>query len=80
LRSAGFTGIEMHARPEWHDAFTRVYQIALSLGDPGDDTYLASLQDEARRRLPTADIVHRCAITETAISASDGRPRRPSCC
>ena len=21
--------------PEWHDLFTRVYQIALDLGDPG---------------------------------------------
>ena len=37
LRSPGFT-VDMHARPEWHDAFTRVYRVTLSLGDPGDDT------------------------------------------
>ena len=48
LRGAGFTGVEMEARPEWHDTYTRVYQVALSLGDPGDDTLLADLQDEAR--------------------------------
>ena len=35
LRGAGFTGIEMEARPEWQDTFTRVYQVALGLGDPG---------------------------------------------
>ncbi len=68
LRSAGFTDIEMEAPPEWHDAFTRVYQIALNLGDPGDDAYLADLQDEARRRLPMADLVRRVAITATAPS------------
>lgn len=34
LHSAGFTGIEMQARPKWHDAYTRVYQVALDLGDP----------------------------------------------
>jgi SAM-dependent methyltransferase len=38
LCGAGFADIQMQARPEWHDAFTRVYQVALSLGDPGDDT------------------------------------------
>lgn len=68
LRSAGFTGIEMQARPEWHDAYTRVYRVALSLGDPGDDALLAELQDEARHRLPVADLVNRVAITATALS------------
>jgi ubiquinone/menaquinone biosynthesis C-methylase UbiE len=28
LRGAGFAGIQMHARPGWHDAFTRVYRVA----------------------------------------------------
>jgi SAM-dependent methyltransferase len=65
LRTAGFTDIEIEARPEWHDAFTRVYQVALDLGDPGDDAYLADLQAEARRRLPVADLVLRIAITAT---------------
>jgi hypothetical protein len=55
----------MEARPEWHDAFTRVYRVALSLGDPGDDTLLASLQDEARLRLPTANLSHRVAVIAT---------------
>ena len=71
LRSAGFTGIAMQARPEWHDAFTRVYQVALDLGDPGDDALLADLQDEARQRLPVADLMHRVAVTATA----PGRPQ-----
>ncbi len=71
LRSAGFTGIAMQARPEWHDAFTRVYQAALDLGDPGDDALLADLQDEARHRLPVADLMHRVAVTATA----PGRPQ-----
>jgi ubiquinone/menaquinone biosynthesis C-methylase UbiE len=76
LRSTGFTDIEMEARPEWHDAFTRVYQIALNLGDPGDDAYLADLQDEARRRLPMADLVRRAAITATAPSRPEDHDLR----
>lgn len=66
LRGAGFTDIEMEARPEWHDTFTRVYRVALDLGDPGDDALLADLQDEARQRLPLADLTHRVVITATA--------------
>ena len=65
LRNAGFAGIEIQARPEWHDLWTRVYQIALDLGDPGGDTVLADLQDEARHRLPVADLVHRVVVTAT---------------
>jgi hypothetical protein len=76
LRSAGFTDIEIEARPEWHDAFTRVYQIALNLGDPGGDAYLADLQDEARRRLPRADLVRRAAITATAPGRSEDHDLR----
>ena len=75
LGTAGFTDIEMEARPEWHDAFTRVYQVALSLGDPGNDAYLADLQGEARRRLAVADLLLRVAITAT--TPSDPNRRTP---
>jgi hypothetical protein len=66
LGGAGFTGIEIEVRPEWHDGWTRVYQVALDLGDPGDDTVLASLQQEATNRLPMADLIDRVAIIATA--------------
>ena len=55
----------MEARPERHDCFTEIYRIALSCGDPGEDTALAALQDEARQRLPTADLLHRVVVTGT---------------
>ena len=71
LHSAGFTDIAMEDRPEWHDLFTRVYQIALDLGDPRDDAVLANLQDEARQRLPVADLKQRVVVTAIA----PGRPR-----
>ncbi len=57
--------IQIQARPEWHDLWTRVYRITLDLGDPGGDTVLADLQDEARHRLPMADLVHRVVVTAT---------------
>ncbi len=66
LRGAGFAGVEVEAQPEWHDAFTRVLRVALDLGDPGDDALLADLQDEARHRLPVADLMRRVAVTATA--------------
>ena len=66
LRGAGFAGIEMEARPEWHDLWTRVYRVALDLGDPSGDVLLADLQDEARHRLPVADLIHRVAVTAIA--------------
>lgn len=66
LRDAGFADIEMEARPEWHDIWTRVYRVALDLGDPGDDEPLADLQGEARLRLPVADLLDRVAVTATA--------------
>jgi ubiquinone/menaquinone biosynthesis C-methylase UbiE len=66
LRSAGFADIEMEARPEWHDLWTRVYRVTLDLGDPRGDALLADLQDEARHRLPLADLIHRVAVTATA--------------
>jgi hypothetical protein len=63
---ARFTGVEMEARPEWHDTFTRVYRVALSLGDPGDDALLGDLQDEARQRLPLTDRQDRVVVVATA--------------
>src|SRR5262249_35900178 len=65
LNQAGFVDVVTEARPEWHDLFTRVYRIALEQGDPGDDSALAALQDEAREALPTADLLHRVVSTAT---------------
>lgn len=76
LRNAGFTAIEMQAQPEWHDLWTRIYQVALDLGDPGDDALLADLQDEARHQLPIADLTHRVVITATAPDQPSGPRRR----
>jgi SAM-dependent methyltransferase len=66
LRGAGFTGVEMEARPEWHDTYTRVYRVALDLGDPGDDALLADLQEEARQRLPLAGLQDRVVVVAIA--------------
>jgi len=66
LRSAGFADIELAARPEWHDLWTRVYRVALDLGDPRGDVLLADLQDEARHRVGAASLIHRVAVTATA--------------
>jgi ubiquinone/menaquinone biosynthesis C-methylase UbiE len=65
LDQAGFTDIRVETRPEWHDVFTRVYRTALDAGDPADDSALANLQDEARRRLETADLVDRVVAVGT---------------
>jgi hypothetical protein len=56
----------MAERPEWHALWTRLYQVALDLGDPGDDTPLADLQDEARHRLPLASLRRRVVVTATS--------------
>ena len=66
LRSAGFADIEMEDRAEWHDLFTRVYQVALDLGDPHDDIVFADLQEEARQRLPVAGLMQRVVVTAIA--------------
>jgi len=66
LRDGGFTDIEMEARPEWHDLWTRVHRVALDLGDPGDDAALADLQEESRQRLPVASLMHRVTVITTA--------------
>jgi SAM-dependent methyltransferase len=77
LHGAGFADIQMDARPEWHEAFTRVYRVALDLGEPGDDALLADLQDEARHRLPVANLIHRVAITARAPDRDADRTARP---
>ena len=74
LRAVGFAEVEMAARPEWQDLYTRVYRVALDLGDPGGDAVLADLQHEARLRLPLADLSHRVVVTATA----PGRPEERS--
>jgi len=56
----------MAEQPGWHALWTRVYQVALDLGDPGDDTALADLQDEARRRLPLTGLSRRVVVTATS--------------
>jgi SAM-dependent methyltransferase len=63
LEQAGFTDVQVEARPEWHDVFTRIYRTALDAGDPAGDTGLAELQDEARQRLDTAELVDRVVAT-----------------
>jgi ubiquinone/menaquinone biosynthesis C-methylase UbiE len=65
LHSAGFAEVQVESRPAWHGLFTRVFQVALELGDPGDDVGLASLQDEARQALPKAQLVDRVVGTAT---------------
>ncbi|HET6190227.1 MAG TPA: class I SAM-dependent methyltransferase [Trebonia sp.] len=77
LCGAGFGDVGVEAQPEWHDLYTRVYRVAIDLGDPRDDSGLARLQDEARRRLPEAGLTRRVVVTATALtpaSAVTGRP------
>jgi ubiquinone/menaquinone biosynthesis C-methylase UbiE len=66
LRGAGFGDVGVEAQPEWHDLYARVYRVAIDLGDPRDDSGLARLQDEARRRLPEAGLTRRVVVTATA--------------
>jgi hypothetical protein len=65
LGSAGFAEVRVESRQAWHHLFTRVFQVALELGDPGNDVGLASLQDEARQALPKAHLVDRVVATAT---------------
>jgi len=74
LHSAGFAGVQVEDRPEWHDLFTRVLRTALAAGDPGDDAMLANLQDEARRVLPLADLLDRVVVTAAARGRSGAAP------
>jgi len=66
LREVGYDEITVHIRPEWTAVYVEVYRVALAMGEPGADVGLAALQGEARRRLDTAHLLHRIAITATA--------------
>ncbi|WP_344385914.1 hypothetical protein [Streptomyces thermolineatus] len=66
LRSVGFDAVECHSRPAWTGTWMRIYRVALRLGLPGGDTALAGLQGEALRRLPTAHLLRRVAVTAVA--------------
>ncbi|MGV4985768.1 class I SAM-dependent methyltransferase [Streptomyces sp. NRAIS4] len=62
LRAAGFTDLHCAGSPAWDTAYQGIYRTALTLHTaPG--TALAGLQGEARRRLPTAHLLHRVAVT-----------------
>jgi ubiquinone/menaquinone biosynthesis C-methylase UbiE len=68
LRAAGFAGVEVESRAEWHERFTQVFRVALELGDPGDDAGLAAAQDEARQALALAHLVDRVVVTAAAAT------------
>jgi ubiquinone/menaquinone biosynthesis C-methylase UbiE len=70
LGSAGLAEVAVEARPEWHELFTRVYEVALELDAAGDEA-LAALQGEARQHLPLAGLVDRVVVT--AIRPVPGR-------
>ncbi|MGW2650003.1 class I SAM-dependent methyltransferase [Streptomyces sp. NPDC001393] len=62
LLAAGFTDVHCTRAPAWDAAYQGIYRTALTLhAVPG--TALAGLQGEARRRLPTAHLLHRVAVT-----------------
>lgn len=62
LHAAGFVAIACHDDPVWDTAYQAIYRTALAMNtdaNPG----LASLQGEARRRLATAHLLRRVAVT-----------------
>ncbi|MFI2415672.1 class I SAM-dependent methyltransferase [Streptomyces sp. NPDC018947] len=62
LRAAGFTDVHCTSAPAWDAAYQSIYRTALTVpAEPG--TALAGLQGEARRRLPTAHLLRRVAVT-----------------
>lgn len=71
LGSAGLTEVAVEARPEWHELFTRVYEVALELDATGDEA-LAALQGEARQHLPLAGLVDRVVVTATRPAPGPG--------
>jgi len=66
LSGAGFIDVKLVARPLWATTYLDIYRTALAMGDPGQDVSLAALQGEAQRRLPTAHLLHRIAVTAVA--------------
>jgi SAM-dependent methyltransferase len=71
LGSAGLAEVAVEARPEWHELFTRVYEVALELDATGDEA-LAALQGEARQHLPLAGLVDRVVVTATRPALGPG--------
>lgn len=62
LGAAGFTDICTADDPAWDTAYQDIYRQALAV--PSErGTALAGLQGEARRRLPTAHLLRRIAVT-----------------
>ncbi|MFE2669232.1 class I SAM-dependent methyltransferase [Streptomyces mirabilis] len=62
LHTAGFTDVHCASTPAWDDAYQGIYRTALTLhAEPG--SALTGLQGEARRRLPTAHLLRRVAVT-----------------
>ncbi|MFE2585450.1 class I SAM-dependent methyltransferase [Streptomyces sp. NPDC059378] len=62
LRTAGFTDAHCASAPAWDAAYQGIYRTALTLhAEPG--SAFAGLQGEARRRLPTAHLLRRVAVT-----------------
>jgi hypothetical protein len=59
LSAGGLTDVRVESRPEWHEAYVRVFRAALAAGDPGDDAGLAALQAEARIAEPLTDLSDR---------------------
>nr|WP_158751679.1 methyltransferase domain-containing protein [Streptomyces bicolor] len=64
LYAAGFIAVACRDDPVWDSAYQAIYRTALAMNtdaNPG----LASLQGEARRRLATAHLLRRVAVTAT---------------
>ncbi|MEU7871517.1 class I SAM-dependent methyltransferase [Dactylosporangium sp. NPDC049140] len=64
LPLAGFTGVEVHNKPDWRRAERSLWEEALEA--PEDDAAVRALQDEARRSLATFDSMRRVFATATA--------------
>ncbi|MFE5923182.1 class I SAM-dependent methyltransferase [Streptomyces sp. NPDC056468] len=62
LRTAGFTGVHCASAPDWDAAYQGIYRTALTMQAEAGSA-LAGLQGEARRRLPTAHLLRRVAVT-----------------
>ena len=65
LRRAGFTDIEVRARPSWLAREQALWEEAAVL-DPGDDPALRSLHDEAVRSLQWATLLRRVLAVATS--------------
>jgi len=66
LCKVGFADIALTSKPAWTKTYLNIYRAALTIEDSANHTALNALKDEARRRLPTAHLLRRVAITATA--------------